>query len=260
MDNNQSATVGSIQNVSEQVQKVTEPFRNVLQDSESFGTLPQKEKTEKHTLTVRQATRLFENAGVARTDRSIVNWCNANKHGISRLDCYFEPNERKYFITKESIDRAIEEELAKANLTGQAEALPESNNDVPHASEKLKSFPHVAEPIDPKQAESINALKKELFETQVLAKAKDYFIEQLQKDRENIEKEKRSLVRELVEKVERVGRLSEKLRIEAPKQYAHAATIEEPKEATWSASTQDKLDISFAVSGVSENASIGGLC
>jgi hypothetical protein len=123
MDNNQSATVGSIQNVSEQVQKVTEPFRNVLQDSESFGTLPQKEKTEKHTLTVRQATRLFENAGVARTDRSIVNWCNANKHGISRLDCYFEPNERKYFITKESIDRAIEEELAKANLTGQAEAL-----------------------------------------------------------------------------------------------------------------------------------------
>jgi hypothetical protein len=70
-----------------------EAFGNVPQDSESFRSfLNAKERTESHTLTVREVARMFEDAGVARTERSIVNWCHPNKHGVSRLVrlCHFD--------------------------------------------------------------------------------------------------------------------------------------------------------------------------
>jgi hypothetical protein len=57
---------------------------------------------------------MFEDAGVARTERSITNWCQLNAQGIARLDAYYDPNERKYFITPQSVELAIAEEKAKA--------------------------------------------------------------------------------------------------------------------------------------------------
>ena len=44
---------------------------------------------------------------------------------MSRLDYYFEPYEKKYFITQQSIDKVAKEELAKGK----------SVEDVPNASE-----------------------------------------------------------------------------------------------------------------------------
>ena len=79
------------------VPQTSEEFRTVPQDAEEFGKIPQvAERKENHTLTVRETARTFEAAGVARTDRSIINWCQPNRQGITRLDCYFDPNERKY--------------------------------------------------------------------------------------------------------------------------------------------------------------------
>jgi hypothetical protein len=43
-----------------------------------------------------------------------VNWCQHNALGVGKLDAYFDPNERKYFITPESVELAIAEEMAKA--------------------------------------------------------------------------------------------------------------------------------------------------
>ena len=97
--------------------------------AESFGTVPKAaeaaatpldfvERKINHTLTVREVARMFEAAGVARTERSITNWCQASRTGIARLDSYFDPNERKYFITPESVNRAIQEEQSKAARTG----------------------------------------------------------------------------------------------------------------------------------------------
>jgi len=74
----------------------SESFRTVPKGAEAFGTFPNaSEKNADHTVTVREAARLFEAAGVARTERSIVNWCQPNKTGVARLDAYFDPNERK---------------------------------------------------------------------------------------------------------------------------------------------------------------------
>ena len=107
----------SIRNDSEDFRKVpnsAEEFGNAPKHSEAFRTVPNDaEARESHTLTVKEVARMFENAGVARTERSVVNWCQRDAAGSSRLDSYFDPNERKHFITPESVDRAINEELAK---------------------------------------------------------------------------------------------------------------------------------------------------
>ena len=57
------------------------------------------ERTEQHTLTVREVARFFEQAGVPRTERSIINWCRLNRHGVARLDSFFDENEGRYYIT-----------------------------------------------------------------------------------------------------------------------------------------------------------------
>ena len=89
----------SIKSSSEPIGNVPNDSEGVRQDSEVLGSFPnQKERTENHVLTVRQTARMFEDAGVARTERSIINWCHINKQGVGRLDCYYDPNEGKFFI------------------------------------------------------------------------------------------------------------------------------------------------------------------
>ena len=73
-----------------------EEFGNLPNASATFGTVPKdtetfrsvrnlSERTEHHTLTVREVARLFEQSGVPRTERSIINWCRLNRHGVARL-------------------------------------------------------------------------------------------------------------------------------------------------------------------------------
>lgn len=95
------------ENTGKEEQKSSEPFGNKTKSSE---------KTEDHSITVREAARLFEESGVPRTERSIINWCNVNRHGKFRLDCYFESNEKKYFITTQSLHAVIKEERRKKGL------------------------------------------------------------------------------------------------------------------------------------------------
>ena len=156
-------------------------FGNVPKSSEDFRTLRQvSERRENHTLTVREAARMFEDAGVARTERSIVNWCQLNKIGIARLDCYFDPNERKYFITPQSVELAIAEEKAKAARPGQEPS--EADGTVPNTSgvrSATSPLPHPSEA----EPERLRTLEKEVMDLKILNRGKDYFIEQMQKER-----------------------------------------------------------------------------
>jgi hypothetical protein len=47
---------------------------------------------------------------VWRTERSITHCCQPNRTGIARLDRYFDPNERKYYLTPQNVELAIQEE------------------------------------------------------------------------------------------------------------------------------------------------------
>jgi hypothetical protein len=187
------------------VPKSSESFRSLPHGSESFRTLPQhSERKENHTLTVRDAARMFEVAGVARTERSIVNWCQPNRMGIPRLDSYFDPNERKYYLTTESVERAIQEEIQKTTKVNEPS---EAVGSVPKASETPKATSDASE-ADTGQ---IRELEKEVLDWKILNKGKDFFIEQLQKERD-------AILGQLVQSSRKVGELETRLlQLEEPK-------------------------------------------
>jgi hypothetical protein len=182
----------------------SDKFGKVQNDSENFGIVRNtSEEKENHTLTVREVARMFETAGAARTERSIINWCQPNKDGVRRLDAYYDPNQRKYFITPESVEAAIQEELARERAR-EIDAEPQKPDQRQGAS---------TDEAD----EEVKALRQEIFDLKITNRGKDYFIEQLQKEREAFTEERQRYVEDLMRFNRRVGELELQLKqIEAP--------------------------------------------
>jgi hypothetical protein len=122
--------------------------------AERFRTAPACSEThEGFTITIREAARIFEEAGVPRTERAITKWCNLNARGVARLACCYNEAERKYYITPESIERVTVEERKKFQyveyrnggvLSEGAEDLSEQlRNDREEGSEQV---PNAGEP------------------------------------------------------------------------------------------------------------------
>ena len=192
----------------------SERFRTLPNDAEAFRTIPKgSERKENHTLTVREAARMFEAAGVARTERSITNWCQQNRTGVARLDAYFDPNERKYYISPQSVETAIAEEKAKAAKVNEpAEAFGK----IPQASETFRTLPNDAEAGQKDKLHSegdanrLKELEQENMDLKIVNRGKDYFIEQIQKERS-------SFIDQLLTASRKVGELETKLhQLEAP--------------------------------------------
>jgi predicted RNase H-like nuclease (RuvC/YqgF family) len=148
---------------------------------------------------------MFETAGVARTERSITNWCQPNKSGIARLDAYFDPNERRYFITPQSIELAIQEEKAKATKVNQPS---EPGGIIPNASEEAEDR---TEPESEVDAGRVKDLEREVMDLKITNRGKDYFIEQLQKERDGFDREREGYVEKLMTFNRKVGELETKL-------------------------------------------------
>lgn len=198
---NPAASFGSIPNSSESVRTVphaAESFRNLRHHAE---------RGENHTLTVREVARLFEAAGVARTERSIVNWCQPNRTGVARLDAYFDPNERKYYLTRESVNLAIAEEQAKAAKTpaqtGSAADFGNVPNDPPAPAPRPDR--------DTDTTGDDTELRREVLDLKIANRAKDMFIEQLKQEREGFAEERREYVDKLMTFNHRVGELETRL-------------------------------------------------
>lgn len=121
---------------------------------------------------------MFETAGVARTERSIVNWCQPNRQGIARLDSYYDPNERRYYITPQSVETAIQEELQRAKKSTEApgsESFGSSVKTVKHSQNIT-----VAKATDERK---LQELECEIRDLKITNRAKDMFIEQLKDER-----------------------------------------------------------------------------
>src|SRR3984957_13442742 len=195
---NDSASFGN-------VPKASEPFRTVRNDAESFRNVPKhSEREEDHTLTVREVARMFETAGVARTERSITNWCQPNKLGVARLDAYFDPNERRYFITPQSAEQAIGEEKAKA-AKGQSSEPVES---IPKDSEREQNPALKPSEID---IGEVTELKKQVRDLEITNRAKDLYIDRLDKERDAFGMERQGYVEKLMQFNRKVGELETKL-------------------------------------------------
>lgn len=239
-DSSRSDPVGGVPSLSSDLGKVPNPaasFGNLPHASEAFGTLPQNAEAfgtvpnvaesfrtvpnpaeplppsdwrESYTLTVRETARLFETAGVARSERSIVNWCQKNRQGIARLDAYYDPNERRYFITRQSADSIIAEEKARA-AKNNAEAVPQPAEDfgitAKSDAETFRKTPNIADQTNSRptpDSDELAELRKENLDLKITNRGKDYFIEQLQKEREG-------LLKQVVDSSQLVGQLESKL-------------------------------------------------
>jgi hypothetical protein len=204
-DSQNATESGYVQNDSESfrtVPKASESFGKVRNDSARFGNVPKaSERKENHTLTVREAARMFETAGVARTERSIVNWCQPNKTGIARLDSYFDPNERKYFITPQSVEQAIQEEKAKAAKNNEP---AEPVGSVPKDAVTGRSA-GVDEPAHARE------LELQIRDLEITNRVKDQVISMKDKFIEQLQQEQRDYIERLIDSSHRVGQLETKL-------------------------------------------------
>lgn len=180
--------------------KDAEAFGKVPNHSEGFGTLRNDTvRTEQHTLTVRESARLFEQAGVPRTERSIVNWCQPNHQSVARLDAFFDTNERKYFITPQSVEFAIREEQAKQAAAGQTIPPHEAPERVRKASEE--------DPAPAEDREEIGLLRTKLRDLEITNRVKDQVIGMMEKERDRLIDERENHVHELMSQSYRIGQL-----------------------------------------------------
>ena len=110
------------------------------------------------------------------------------------LDSYFDPNERKYFITAQSVEQAIAEEKARA-----------AKNNEP--SEPVGSLRKDAEGLKGGSVpddDRVKELERENLDLKITNRGKDFFIEQLQKERNGI-------IDQLLSTNRKVGELETKL-------------------------------------------------
>jgi predicted RNase H-like nuclease (RuvC/YqgF family) len=94
---------------------------------------------------------------------------------VARLDSYFDPNERRYYITAESVEQAIAEEKAKADKTPVSEPFGSVRKD---AERSEPVFPHNTE------SREIEELENKIQDLEITNRAKDYFIGRLEKERD----------------------------------------------------------------------------
>ncbi len=179
------------------VPHISADFRTVPKDAEEFGKVPQAaERKENHTLTVRETARMFEAAGVARTERSVINWCQPNRQGITRLDSYYDPNERKYYITPQSVEAVIQEELQRSKKSSE----PSASVDFGRTVARVK-HPGNTNIADEKR---LKELEQEIFDLKIANRGKDYLIGELNKER-------KSFFDQLLDANRTVGQLETKL-------------------------------------------------
>jgi len=182
-------------------------FRTVPYDADEFGKVPQiAERNENQTLTVRETARMFETAGVARTERSIINWCQPNRQGITRLDSYYDPNERKYYITPQSVEAVIQEEIQRANKSSEAPASEAFGSSVAHVKHSPTTV--MAKAADERK---VQEMEREIMDLKIANRGKDYLIGELNKER-------KSFFNQLLAANRTVGQLETKLnQLDEPK-------------------------------------------
>jgi len=164
---------------SSEVSQASADFRTVPNLTEAFGAVPQvAERRENHTLTVRETARMFETAGVSRTERSVVNWCQPNRQGIARLDSYYDPNERKYYITPQSVEMAIQEEIQRAANSMTGSVSEASGSPVEHVKHSQNTAA-----MTTTHERKVQELEREIMDLKITNRGKDYLIDQLNGER-----------------------------------------------------------------------------
>jgi hypothetical protein len=184
----------------------SEPFRTVQQSSEAFRNL---QSTSKRTggvgrgkkykvqgaeipeqgyddyddaefVLMEQAYALFESGGERRSLRMIGEYCKTGE-----LVCMYDSDDKRWHITRDSIVGKLEKIKAlnarKAAIAPQhtSETFTEPPPAAPRPAEGSSSGSEAAPP----SSEAIKKLEAEILDLKITNRAKDYMIDQMQKER-----------------------------------------------------------------------------
>ena len=209
-------------------------FRNVQQDSEDFSNIqnasqraggigrgkkypgaeiPDHDYDRDDYIIMEEAYAEFEAQGERRSVRMIAEYCKTGE-----LVCTYDSDDKRWHITRESVEHKIAK--IKALNARKAAAAPQ------HTSEPFNERPAAPQrPTEeaPPQSESdsspfalIKKLRKRILNLRILNQGKDYVIEQLNQEREQ-------LLTRIETSSRRVGELEIRLlQLEAPKRPATA--------------------------------------
>lgn len=201
---------------SEGVPKPSEKLRNISEVFPKGAT----SRSPDHTLTVKDVLEELEQASVARTERSIINWLVKNKHGIARLDGYYDQEEHKWYITPQSVRRLIEEEQKKRGVPFGKPSEDERNSSeiLRNGSEKLRNTSEFVpkqeetDPIEINKNKRINALERENYQLRVSNGASEHIIK-------HYEEVQAKMLDQIMGQSKQIGELETKLlQLEGPKQ------------------------------------------
>jgi len=172
----------------------------------------------KYTLTVEDASRLFSNGGVPRSPRTIDRYCKSGHLVCMKIET--ERNE-KYLITQDSVTERIKE-LQQVVPTGHVETERDTSRHVETQQDMSRHDAKQDQLTSDEKAkfeERIRELERENFDLQITNRAKDYFVDELKKEREYFETARKDMTQKLIETSQRVGELQVKVhQLEAPRQ------------------------------------------
>jgi hypothetical protein len=178
----------------------------------------------KYTLTVEEVSRLFSNGGVPRSPRTIDRYCKSGHLVCMKIET--ERNE-KYLITPDSVTTRIKE-LQQVAPTGHVETERDTSRHVETQQDMSRHDVKQEQLTNDEKAEfeeRIRELERENFDLQITNRAKDYFVDELKKEREYFESVRKDMTQKLIETSQRVGELQVKVhQLEAPRQGETKAT------------------------------------
>jgi hypothetical protein len=179
----------------------------------------------KYTLTVEETSRLFSNAGVPRSPRTIDRYCKSGHLVCMKIET--ERNE-KYLITQDSVTERIKE-LQQVVPTGHVQTEHDTSRHVetqPDMSRHDEMHSQLSDDEKRKFETRIKELELENIDLKIANRGKDYFVEELKNERERFEADRKEMVQQLIQHSHRVGELEGVIRhaqIEAPRQQESKA-------------------------------------
>lgn len=189
-------------------------------------TMSSQQKRSDHTFRSHEATRLLEQLGVMRTQRSIERYC---KNG--NLDCYYDGDLGQYFITRASVERLagylkeIQGRKESAAAGSPPTETPTAGDD--HVGRGRDATHQRANEADDAELRQLQAHIKELEfanrDLEIASRVKDELLRRAEQDRQHLIDQQGHLIGRIEQRAHQVGALETKL---------HALEAAKPQEGT----------------------------
>jgi hypothetical protein len=195
-----------------------------------------------------EAYMLFEQEGERRSVRMIAEYC---KNG--ELVCFYDSDDKRWHITRNSVENKIEK--IKALNARKTAAASQNTSEQPFESPATSQRPADDRPPqnEPPHESSdvIKKLEQEILDLKIVNRGKDYFIEQLQKERDGF-------ITRIEGSSHRIGALETKLlQIEGPQREPRNASQPLSQDTPWRERESDQIPLTNSNSAPASDTHYG---